>query len=107
MFTTVTVTGTLHTPDNQPARGTIYFKLSGDIADTSSSTVVVPATISVVLDGSGHFSQTLVATNDTTSEPSDRSYRVTKQIDGAELETFDVVLDKAFAPTVDLSSLEP
>lgn len=103
-FTTVTVNGTLLNPLNAPViGGQITFTLSQPISDGGAN-YVGSEPISVLSGGSGTFTATLLANDDSTTMPTGTYYTVNVNTPWGN-QTFDIVVSKAYAPVVNLFSL--
>lgn len=103
-FTMVTVTGTYETQAGAAAAGSVTFTLTKSIQN--GNVIINPEPVTVTLDGSGHFSTTLAANDDTGTVPVDTQYGVTELITGAEPRDYFVTLSHATSP-VDISTLMP
>ena len=103
-FTVVTVVGTFQSESAAAASGTLTFTLTK--AMENGNVVIPPAPITVTLDGSGHFSQTLLANDDTGTVPPGVQYGVTEQIAGAQPRDYFITVAQAVTP-VDISTLMP
>lgn len=104
---TVTVSGSYEDADGNPAVGTVTFRLSTHLLDSSSKRIVPKKKITVALDASGSFSKELVATSGADIEPAEGVfYTVTERIDGAPLNRYHIALP-ASDPIVDLAAAAP
>ena len=104
-FTQVTVTGSYDTQAGAPASGTVTFTLTK--AMENGDVIINPAPITVMLDGSGHFSTLLAANDDTGTVPQDAQYGVTELITGAEPRDYFITLPSGLGASVDISTLMP
>ena len=104
-FTTVTLTGTFKDAAGVAQAGTLTFTLTAGVANSGQT--VAPSPITVTLNGSGAFSQSLIATDDAGTTPQGVQYGVTEQISGAQPRDYFITISAANAPTVDLSALTP
>lgn len=105
MFTQVTVSGIVVLSNDTPASsGIVYFTLNTPISD--GDTLVVPQKLAAACNGSGDFTITLNANDDTTTTPIGSYYlvQVVPTGSGAPADQFYVVLAHA-NPTVELFSL--
>ena len=105
-FTAITVSGTFQDTTSSgevPSVGSVSFMASGPMEDTVNHVVREPARVSVALDGSGHFSVTLPATDDTGVTPTGVVYNVEILIQGQPPRRFSIPLPHA-TPSVDISS---
>lgn len=80
-WTPITVTGTYIHPDGSFATGTVTFTSEPYLRDPDLDLIVVPQPVQVTLNGSGHFTTTLMATDDPDIDPS-FFYTVTEVIGG-------------------------
>lgn len=103
-FTVVTLTGTFQSESGASASGTLTFTLTAAMAN--GGMIIAPAPVTVTLDGSGHFSTSLLATDDTGTVPQGVQYAVTEQITGGQPRDYFIVVPHAVSP-VDLSALMP
>lgn len=103
-FTLVTITGTYESQAGAAAAGTVTFTLTKPMQ--CGNVIINPAPITVTLDGSGHFSTTLAANDDTGTVPQDAQYGVTELITGAEPRDYFITVAHATNP-VDISTLMP
>jgi hypothetical protein len=104
--TAITVTGTYSNADNTAAAGSVTFELNQVIANANTIYHLQPQT--VTLDGEGHFSQVLIANDDSGTTPTGSFYTVTEKInDSPETQYTIKVLHSAAGGTVDISTLIP
>ena len=78
-WTQVTVTGTYTNRDGTPASGWITFESRQRVI--IGGQVIVPKTITVKLDGTGSFSESIPATNDPDLSVTGWAYLVTEHLD--------------------------
>lgn len=104
-FTAIVITGTFESESGAAASGTLTFTLTRAMAN--SDVVIAPAPIVVTLDGSGHFSTTLLANDDASTVPQGVQYGVTEQITGAEPRDYFITVPSGLGGTVDISTLVP
>ena len=104
-FTSVALTGTVETSPGTPAPNAIVtLTLSNEISDGSSVIEPVPNVVQTASNGT--FSITVPANDDSSSVPSGTWYSVViRTNNGQVVDTFQVVVPHADAPTVDLFSL--
>lgn len=111
---TVTVTGTFLMLDGSFATGRVKFTPTPSlqaIIDTTAEQIIVPEVITATLNGSGHISQVLPATNDPDVSPIGWLYNVVEIIDGRSTpgnRSYSIALPfDAAGGTVDLSRVSP
>jgi hypothetical protein len=104
-FTTLAVTGTVLLEDDTPAEGaTVELILSSRITD--GVTEILPRASVGICNDSGDFTISGVnANDDSTTTPTGTTYAVTVNYAGSVLDSWNVVIPHASAPTVDLFSL--
>jgi hypothetical protein len=103
-FTTITLTGAYLTPSGSAAAGKVTFQLEESLYQLGVG-IVADDPITVTLNGSGQFSQTLVATDDTGTLPAGKGYKVTEAITGAPANIYRVRLPHTAAgATIDIAS---
>jgi len=68
-WTPITVEGTYITPDGVAATGTVTFTNTLYLRDADLNYIILPKPVQATLDGSGHFSVTLMATDDPDIDP--------------------------------------
>lgn len=111
-FTNVTVVGTYTTVAGTPAAGSVALQATADMQDGSGD-IRVATIVSAPLDGAGHVSLLVTATDDPTTSPSSVSYTVTERIVGAPtVRTYNVGVPHTSPlvggmPTLDLSTVAP
>lgn len=104
---TITVTGTFPVPVAGTARaGQVVFTPSAVLVD-STQHAIYSGGGPVDLDASGHFSTTLLCTDDTDVQPAGWRWRVDEQPTGGQRRTYWVALPSTLGATVDLSTLAP
>lgn len=104
----ITVTGTYLKDDGvTPSSGSVTFKLSGTARDSTSGKSYPGKSVTVVLDGSGHFTTNLVANDDPELAPTGTTYYITEIIDGRENDYNAVVPYASPGGTVDIAALAP
>src|SRR5208283_3377916 len=115
-FTQVTVTGTLHNPDQSAAQGAfVQCSLTADLVDSSTGNVISAAPVTAVVASNGTWSIDLVATDDPTTSPQGQMYRCEIQINdqspqgvyqsGTYYPVFFFALPTSAAPSVDIAQL--
>src|SRR5512143_3947265 len=78
-------------PEAMAATGSVTFTPSpARMISLSSSTIFIPKPIVVTLDTLGEFTVDLIATDDTDLNPVDWTYGVKFNLDGAQLDAFDI-----------------
>jgi hypothetical protein len=100
----VSVAGTYVYPDGLPASGTVTFTNSLYLRDPDLNLVIVPKFVQFVLDGTGSFSGTLMATDDPDIDPT-FYYKVTENIGGVTT-TFDLLVPKDQIGTLQMSDVD-
>lgn len=110
-LTTVTITGTFENEDGTPAQGSVTAVLSEQIQN--GTLIVEPVPILGRLNAEGKLVNqagaafTLVANDDTGTEPKGSRYQFTVTLSNAPVRTFDAVVSHlAAGGKVDLSELE-
>lgn len=104
---TITVTGTFPVPVAGTARaGRVVFTPSAVLVD-STQHAIYSGGGSVDLDASGHFTTTLLCTDDTDVQPGGWRWRVDERPTGGQRRTYWVALPSTLGATVDLSALAP
>lgn len=104
-FTAITVTGTFESESGVPASGTLTFCLTEAMENTN--VIIPPEPIVVTLDGSGHFSQALLANDNSGTVPQGVMYGVTEQVTGAEPRDYFIAVPSGLGASVDISTLMP
>jgi hypothetical protein len=90
-----------------PAAGTVEFQLSVPLADATTKQTFAATSQTAILDGAGHISINLVASNDPELLPTGGTYTVTARING-KVDTYKTVIPyNAAGGTIDLSILSP
>ncbi|MFD5795614.1 hypothetical protein ACFWIO_19150 [Streptomyces diastatochromogenes] len=104
---TITVTGTFPVPVAGTARaGQVVFTPSAVLVD-STQHAIYSGGGPVDLDTNGHFSTTLLCTDDTDVQPTGWRWRVDEQPAGGQRRTYWIALPSTLGATVDLSTLSP
>ena len=108
-FTTITVTGTYLQADNStPATGNVTFIAATTMTDSSNNQIVAPTLVTGTLNGSGTFSVSLTATDDSTTQPTGVTYEVTENIDGAGQNKYNIAVPQnSSSATLDLADVTP
>jgi hypothetical protein len=110
-LTYVTITGTFKSPDGYAAHGWINFELFETLVNGALS--IEPKVVRGIINDAGLLvsssggSLQLAANDDAATVPQGTYYWVTKQIAGAPEKAFGVIIQHAWAPSVDFSILEP
>lgn len=99
-FTTITVTGTY-----PGCTGTVTFTLTG--AMQNDGQIILPQPISAALDQEGAFSVSLLANDDTDTQPPGVMYGVTETITGARPRDSFIEVPSALGGSVLLTDLLP
>lgn len=105
-LTYVTVTGTYKDLDGNHIDGSVLFTAATVLLDPGVSTVVIPKSYSVNLDGNGHFSIDLPATNDPDLSPVGWTYQVREIFAGGRSYPIGIPWNTP-GGTVDISTLAP
>lgn len=91
-WTPVTVTGTYIHPDGSFATGTVTFTSEPYLRDPALDLIVVPQPVQVTLNGSGHFSTTLMSTDDPDIDPT--FYYTVTEVIGGKTTSFPLIVPK-------------
>lgn len=101
-----TVTGEFVDALEQPQTGSVIFTAApGWILSATEAKTIVPEQVVVALDGTGSLSQQLLATDDTTLNPTGWTWNALILIDGAPARAFSFSLPTG--TTVDLTTASP
>lgn len=104
-WTPVTVTGTYIYPDGTFAAGTVTFTSTLYLRDPDLDLIVVPKPVQVTLNGSGHFSTTLMATDDPDIDPS--FYYTVTEVIGGNTTSFPLLVPKdTIGGVMDLADID-
>lgn len=103
-FTSATVVHAFENADGTPASGSITFVLSGRMTQTGKT--ITAGEITTNLDATGNLSQGLTSNVDAATVPQSTSWLMTMRIQGAETESFAIVVPSG-GGTVDLATLLP
>ncbi len=107
-MTPITVTGTFETANADgsvsAAIGTVSAKATATMEDTAAHMIHEATLVNAALDGSGHFSFVLPATDDSTTIPLGVEYTFVVSILGQPIRTFVIPLPHTVAP-FDLSAI--
>lgn len=106
-ITTVTLTGTYTDGAGDPVAGTVTFVPNAPLVSSGASDTIRQVPVSVKLDGSGHFSIALFATDAAGVAPSGWAWIVTEKITGSAPSRWQFLLPHANGATQDISTLEP
>ena len=108
-FTTITVTGTYKQSDGTTAAsGNVTFLAATTMTDSSNNQIVAPTLVTGTLNGSGTFSVSLTATNDSTTQPTGVTYEVTENIDGAGQNKYNIEIPyNSPGAALDLADVTP
>lgn len=104
-LTTITVTGTYVDFNGNPMTGAVTFTPSADLVDAGASEFLSPGPITLQLDSSGHFSTTLICTDNTNLQPPGWVYIVTESVRGTR--TYPIALPHTLGSSVDLTAVVP
>lgn len=106
MASTVTITGTIETPDGQPHRGRVLLTATpGTILDAAGHKVFT-GTAELVLDAQGSFTVTVPASDDPTLNPTGFTYTLTPSLAAGFAPEVTFVAPAA-TPTLDYAQLAP
>ena len=103
-LTTITLTGTFLSNTGVPLSGTIAFLPPPELVDPANA-IMYSAPVTTTLDASGHFSVSLICTDNGALLPVGWAYTVTEQIAGTR--TYQIYLPHTLGATADLSSVVP
>jgi hypothetical protein len=103
-LTTITLTGTFLDSTGAPLTGYLTFTPVPELVDPGSA-VLYSATQAVTLDSSGHFSITLMCTDNANLVPVGWYYIVTENV--RSLRTYPIYLPHTLGESADLSDLTP
>jgi hypothetical protein len=103
-FTAVTLTGHYEDEHGIAVSGSVTLQLTYSMYQPGVANVA-RTPITLTLDGSGNFSTTLLATNDTATEPVDVAYQVTERVGGAPEFIYYIQLDHSTSP-IDIASCQ-
>lgn len=106
-ITTITVTGTFIDPQGSPAGGAVTFTPTSTLTDLTGTTIVTGAPVICPLNSSGHFSQVLPCTDNTTLIPNPFMYQVNLAIPYTAQSPFTILLPSTLGPAIDISALAP
>lgn len=107
-YDTVQVRGKYTYLDGTPARGAVRFTGKVPAVSAATKTIIMPATISVVLADDGSFAVNLPATNDPDIQPNGWTYTVLEQLSSGGGRTYDIdvpLVAKEFG--IDLADVAP
>lgn len=109
MLTSIIITGTFEREDGTPAEGSVTATLTAPIKNGTTSITPTPE-VGVIQAGKllsqslGAF--TLIANDDTGTEPTGTSYMFVVELDSAPVREFYGVVPHAAGGTVDITALE-
>jgi hypothetical protein len=103
-LTTIQVTGTFLDSQGNPLSGSISFAPPPELVDINTA-IMYSTPVTAVLDSNGHFSVTLIATDNSTLAPAGWSYTVAENVRTAR--TYTIYVPHTLGTTVDLSTLIP
>lgn len=103
-ITTINLTGTFLDTSGNPLSGTITFTPPPELLDPGNA-VLYGAPVTATLDSSGHFSVTLICTDNPALQPVGWSYYVTEHIAGTR--TYAIYLPHSLGSSADISSVVP
>ena len=101
---TITLTGTYLDSTGAALSGTISFTPPPELVDVATA-IMYAAPVTANLDSSGHFSVTLICTDNSTLAPAGWGYTVQEAIKGNR--SYTIYVPHTYGSTVDISSLVP
>lgn len=101
---TITLTGTYLDSTGAALSGTISFTPPPELVDVATA-IMYAAPVTATLDSSGHFSVTLICTDNSTLAPAGWGYTVQEAIKGNR--SYTIFVPHTYGSTVDISSLVP
>jgi hypothetical protein len=104
-LSTITLTGTYVDLQGNPVSGSVTFTPQSIIKDTDQNQIIINATISATLNGSGSFSVVLPVTDDTDTAPIPFAYAVEEVFAGGR--SFFITIPAGGASTQDIADLAP
>jgi hypothetical protein len=105
-LTTITVTGRYMDMVGNPIAGQVKFTPRAVLKNVGANVILINSTITVTLNSTGQFSQSLVATDDTDATPLGFTYRVEEAFIGGR--TFDILLpSNTIGGTIDIADIVP
>lgn len=84
MATQVTISGTMTDAEGTALSGTVTFRPTQAMYDTSANRVISTAPVIATLSGDGTFTLTVFATDDATTSPDNATYNVSENLTGAD-----------------------
>lgn len=102
---TVTLTGRYIRPDGMPLSGTVTITTPSLLTLSGSNAIAAGSTV-LTLDNAGSFSVVLVATDNSSMQPTGWRYSVTEKFTGVSGRTYSIDLP-ATSPTVDIADVAP
>lgn len=108
-LTNITVFGTYHAMNGQPAKGSITFTPSSYFSD-DDGIMIPPIPVKVKLNGSGSFSVQLPVVDEPGTNPLNVTYKVTENLSGRGLKrsrSYHVQLQSELLPEVNIADLVP
>lgn len=101
---TITVTGTYLDTTGVPLSGSLTFTPPAQLVDVATA-IMYAAPVTATLDSSGHFSVTLICTDNSTLSPAGWSYTVVETIMGTR--SYTIYVPHTLGSSIDLSVLVP
>lgn len=99
------VEGTYLNLDGTPMTGTVEFTIEPVLTDPTAKVVIVPTALIAKLDADGHFSKTILTTDDPDTDPTGFRYKVVEQFNGASGRTFYLDVPGGSVDPIDLSTV--
>ena len=103
-LSTITLTGTFLDTTGAPLSGTLSFTPPPELVDASTA-IMYAAPVTVTLDSNGHFSTTLICTDNGTLTPAGWGYTVAENVKTPV--SYVIYVPHTLGSTVDLSNLVP
>lgn len=104
-LSTVTLTGTYVDLQGNPIAGRVTFTPQSIIKDTDQNQIIINATVSATLNGSGSFSVVLPVSDDSDVAPIPFAYEVEEVFSGGR--TFFIAIPAGGAASQDIADLAP
>lgn len=107
-YDTVTVKGRYTYLDGTPAKGFVRFAGKVVAISSTTETIIIPTTVTAVLDDNGQFSIPVPATDDPNIQPNGWTYTVSEQLSNGGGRTYEIDVPLAAqVGGIDLSSVAP
>jgi hypothetical protein len=99
------VQGTYLNLEGTPLTGTVEFTIEPILTDPTAGVVIVPTALIAKLDANGHFSKSILTTDDPDTDPSGFRYKVVEKFTGATGRTFFLDVPGDSTDPIDLSNV--